>query len=95
MAQRYITLPLILPYVLISSILTVVNSFRIFKEIYVIYGNYPPQNLYFLQHYIQNQFLKLNYEMTAAASYVFLFLLCIALVPSVIYIYDNMGQFHD
>jgi len=93
--QRKIVFPLMLPYVCVSIVLVIVNSFKIFKEIYVIYGNYPPSNIYFLQHYIQNQFLKLNYELTAAASYIFLLMLYGLVAALVVYINRHLGEFAD
>lgn len=61
--HRYITLPLIYPSILFSVLLSIVNSFKIFRESYLYYGNnYPPDHSYTLQYYMNNHFLKLNYQ---------------------------------
>jgi multiple sugar transport system permease protein len=59
-----ITVPMILPTVLFSTLLSIVNSFKLFKEIYLYYGgtNYPPNHVYTLQYYMNNNFLKLDYQ---------------------------------
>lgn len=61
--HRYITIPLIFPSILFSVLLSIVNSFKIFRESYLYYGNnYPPDHSYTLQYYMNNHFLKLNYQ---------------------------------
>lgn len=59
----YITLPLITPTLFFIIILSIVNSFKLFREIYLYYGtNYPASSLYVVQYYINNHFNKLNYQ---------------------------------
>ncbi len=61
--HRYLTIPLIFPSILFSLLLSIVNSFKIFRESYLYYGNnYPPDHSYTLQYYMNNHFLKLNYQ---------------------------------
>lgn len=69
--QRFykITLVYIAPIVFISILLLVVNSFKIFKEIYLLFGNYPDENIYLLQHYMNNHFFRLNLQKLTTASY--------------------------
>lgn len=64
-----ITIPMIAPTVLFTSLLSIVNSFKIFKESYLYYGtNYPPDHSYTLQYYMNNNFLKLDYQSLASAA---------------------------
>lgn len=64
-----ITLPLCAKPMQFTLILGVVYCFRTFRESYLYYGaNYPPDYSYTLQYYMNNQFLKLNYQSMAAAS---------------------------
>jgi ABC-type sugar transport system permease subunit len=72
---RHITWTYLLPTTFIVLILSFVNSFKIFKELYILYGNYPPDNLYMLQHYMNNQFFSLNLQKLTAASYILFFLI--------------------
>lgn len=69
--QRFykITLVYLTPIIFISILLLVVNSFKIFKEIYLLFGNYPNENIYLLQHYMNNHFFRLNLQKLTTASY--------------------------
>ncbi|MDE6749273.1 MAG: sugar ABC transporter permease [Lachnospiraceae bacterium] len=79
---KHITLTYLMPTTFVVIIMTVVNSFKIFKEIYIMTGEYPPDSLYVLQHYMNNMFLSLNYPKLASATYILtavivLFVACI------------------
>ncbi|MDR1669369.1 MAG: sugar ABC transporter permease [Oscillospiraceae bacterium] len=65
-----ITVPMIMPTLLFSVLLSIVNSFKIFRETYHYYGgtNYPPHHSYTLQYYMNNNFLKLDYQSLATAA---------------------------
>lgn len=61
--HRYITIPMIFPTVLFTVLLSIVNTFRIYKESYLYYSdNYPPEHSYSLQYYMNNNFMKLDYQ---------------------------------
>ncbi len=66
-----ITLPLIVPSAFLVFILSFVNAFRIFKEVYFIGGAYPEEPLYTLQNYMNNMYGKLNYQNVTTAAYIF------------------------
>lgn len=67
--HAYITLPVCAKPIQFTMILGVVYCFRTFRESYLYYGaNYPPDYSYTLQYYMNNQFLKLNYQSMAASS---------------------------
>lgn len=58
-----ITVPMIAPTILFCILLSIVNSFKIYKESYLFYNtNYPPEHSYTLQYFMNNHFLKLNYQ---------------------------------
>ncbi len=64
-----ITVPMVMPTVYFTALLSIVNSFKIFKESYLYYGtNYPPDHSYTLQYYMNNNFLKLDYQSLAASA---------------------------
>ncbi len=64
-----ITIPMIAPTIFFTALLSIVNSFKIFKESYLFYGtNYPPDYSYTLQYYMNNNFLKLNYQSLATSA---------------------------
>lgn len=65
-----ITVPMIMPTIVFSALLAIVNSFKVFKETYLYYGgtNYPPDYGYTLQYYMNNNFLKLDYQSLASSA---------------------------
>ena len=67
---KNITWVYLTPTTFLVFIMSFVNSFKIFKEIYIITGEYPPDGLYVLQHYMNNMFLSLNYSKLASAVYI-------------------------
>lgn len=67
--HTHITIPMIAPTVYFTVLLSIVNSFKIFKESYLYYGtNYPPDHSYTLQYYMNNNFLKLDYQSLATSA---------------------------
>lgn len=68
-----ITLPLAVPSAFLVAILSFVNAFRIFKEVYFIAGAYPddPEYIYTLQNYMNNMYGRLNYQNVTTAAYIF------------------------
>ena len=74
----HITLPSISGALLFSATYAVMQAFRIFKEAYLLYGAYPGDRLYMLQHYMNNHFGKLNFQNVAAAGVMFT-LICLLL----------------
>lgn len=66
-----ITLPMILPTAFLVFVMAWVNAFKIFKEVYFIGGAYPRDSVYTLQHYMNNQFAKLDYQNVTTAAYSF------------------------
>ncbi len=54
--------------ILFVTILTLANSFKIFREVYLLVGNYPNDDLYMLQHFLNNTFRTLDYQKLSAAT---------------------------
>lgn len=66
-----VTLPNIAPTLFFVFILSIVNSIKIFRESYLLYGAYPDENVYMLQNYLNNHFEKLNYQNIGTAAIFF------------------------
>lgn len=66
---QYIIWILLKPTTLVVLLMSIVNSFKVFKEIYMLYGAYPSPYVYMLQHYMNNQFLSLNMQKLSAAAW--------------------------
>ena len=61
-AFRHVTFIYILPTTFVVLMMSIINSFRIFREIYLLYGVYPHQSVYMLQHFMNNQFVFANMQ---------------------------------
>lgn len=66
---RRVILPLITPMAFFALIISIMNSFKIFREIHSFYGENVPKNIYMLQHFMNNNFLKLNYQRLSSAAF--------------------------
>ena len=66
-----VALPHIMPTAFLVFVLAWITAFKIFKEVYVIAGSYPDTSVYTLQHYMNNMFSRLDYQMVTAAAYSF------------------------
>ena len=58
------------PTVLFVTILSLINSFKVFREVYLLTGDYPYEKLYMLQHFMNNTFRSLDYQKLSAAAVV-------------------------
>lgn len=65
---RSIILPNLLPTLFFTLILSLVNSLKVFRESFLLYGNYPDESVYLLQNFLNNHFDKLNYHYISAAA---------------------------
>ena len=66
-----VIIPNIMPGLFFTLVISIVNSFKIFRESYLLYGDYPDQSIYMLQNYLNNHFTKLNYQNISTAAIIF------------------------
>ncbi len=72
---KHITLINILPTTFFIFIISITNSFRIFREIFLISGEYPQEDIYMIQHYINNLFNVMDYQkLSVSAIYLMFFI---------------------
>lgn len=64
----YITLPNIRPVAFTIVVLSFLNSFKVFREAYLVAGSYPQESIYLLQHVFNNWFQELSVDKMAAGS---------------------------
>ena len=65
-----IKLRYIFPTILCVTILSLINSMKIFREVYLLTGKYPYDGLYLLQHFMNNTFESMDYQKLSAAALV-------------------------
>lgn len=58
------------PTIFFVTIFSIINSFKVFREVYLLTGDYPYESLYMLQHFMNNAFQSLNYQRLSAAAIV-------------------------
>ena len=63
-----ITIPLITPKTFFVFLMEIIYSFKIFREVFALFGEYPNKNVYFLQYFINNNYYNLNYPRLSPAS---------------------------
>lgn len=64
-----ITLVYLTPTMFFVVLMSIINSFKVFRETYLIAGDYPHDSIYMLQHYMNNMFMSLDIQkLTAAAT---------------------------
>lgn len=64
----YITIPMLRGTLGMVLILSVVNSFRVYREAYLLAGSYPDDSIYLIPHLFSHWFLKLDVQKMSTAS---------------------------
>ena len=76
-----ITLVYLTPTTFFVFIMSIINSFKVFRETYMISGSYPHESIYMLQHYMNNMFSSLDYQKLTSAA-------CIMAIVIVVLVYN-------
>ena len=64
----YITLPNLRGSAYTITVMSLLNSFKVFREAWLVGGDYPHESMYLLQHLYNNWFRELDFDKIAAAS---------------------------
>ncbi|RXZ83223.1 sugar ABC transporter permease [Paenibacillaceae bacterium] len=64
----HITLVYLTPTMFFVVLMSIINSFKVFRETYLIAGDYPHDRIYMLQHYMNNMFMSLDVQKLTAAA---------------------------
>lgn len=83
----HITLPGLVPTIFFVFTISIVNCFKIFREIYLIFGRHPNENVYMLQNFMNNMFLELNYPKLTSAAYIIAMLITFVLM--IMYLFER------
>ena len=65
-----ITLPCLTPTLFTVTVLSLLGTFKAYREAYLVAGNYPQGSVYLVQHTLNNWFSKLEIEKLSAAAVV-------------------------
>ena len=75
------------PTIVFVTILSLISSMKIFREVYLLTGKYPYDGLYLLQHFMNNTFRSLDYQKLSAAA--ILLALAMSLVIALLFLADG------
>ena len=67
-AFLYITLPNLKGTAYTITVMSLLNSFKVFREAWLVAGDYPHESMYLLQHLYNNWFRELDFDKIASAS---------------------------
>ena len=88
---KNITLRYLSPTILFVTILSLINSFKVFREVYLLTGEYPVESLYMLQHFMNNTFKALDYQKLSAAA-VLMALVMVVIIALLFIFEDKLGK---
>lgn len=63
-----IVIPYFIPFIRYLIVFDVICFFRLFRESYLLYGNYPPNEVYTITNFFFNNFQNLNYQRLSAGA---------------------------
>ena len=64
------------PTIFFVGIMSLINTFKIFREVYLLTGDHPYDKLYMLQHFMNNAFTHLDYSKLSAGAII----MCLAMI---------------
>ena len=73
------------------TIMSLINSFKVFREVYLLTGNYPYDSMYTLQHFMNNTFSNADYQKLSSAAVV-LCLIMIAIIGVLLWVDERAGR---
>lgn len=83
----YIKIRYLSSTLLFVTIMSLISSFKIFREVYLLTGDYPVDTVYTLQHFMNNKFKNLDYQMLSAAA--ILMSLVMIVIIGILFIAEN------
>lgn len=87
----HIKLRYLSPTIIFVTILSMINSFKLFREVYLLTGDYPYEGLYLLQHYMNNTFGTLDYQKLSSAA-ILMMIVMIIIVGALILVDSKFGE---
>jgi len=88
---RRITLPVISPACFTIVVLALINSFKVFREAFLVAGSYPHASMYTIQHLFNNWFSALSFDKISAAATI----ISIIMFALVLLLYRTWGMRED
>ena len=77
--------------ILFVTIMSLISSFKVFREIYLLTGDHPYDTIYMLQHFMNNAFASLDYQRLSAAA-ILMSLVMIVLIGTLFLVENYFGK---
>lgn len=77
--------------IMFVTILSLINSFKVFREIYLLTDGYPYDSLYMLQHFMNNTFKSLDYQKLSTAAIIMSFVM-ILIIGALFLVENHFGK---
>lgn len=85
----YVCIPILQKEITMIVLFYLMNAFRIYKESYLLFGEYPSSTMYLVQHYLSNHFLKMNFQYVASGAVSFGIFALIMYVVALLLLYSR------
>lgn len=79
------------PTIMFVTLLSLINSFKIFREVYLLSGDRPTEYQYILQHYMNNMFKSLDYQKLSAAA-IIMSIVMVIIIGALFAIENHFGK---
>ncbi len=79
------------PTILFVTVLSLINSFKVFREVYLLTGDYPYDSLYMLQHFMNNTFRNIDYQKLSSAA-ILMAIVMIAIIGALFIAENKFGE---
>lgn len=87
----YIKIRYLSSTLLFVTIMSLINSFKVFREVYLLTGDYPYDTIYMLQHFMNNKFKSLDYQTLSAAA-ILMALVMVVIIGILFVAEDRFGK---
>lgn len=87
----YIKIRYLSSTILFVTIMSLINSFKVFREIYLLTTDYPYDSIYMLQHFMNNTFKNLDYQKLSSAA-VLMSLVMVVIIGALFLIENYFGK---
>lgn len=87
----YIKLRYLSSTILFVTIMSLISSFKVFREIYLLTGDHPYDTIYMLQHFMNNAFASLDYQKLSAAA-ILMSLVMIVIIGTLFLVENHFGK---
>jgi len=77
--------------ILFVTIMSLINSFKVFREIYLLSTDHPTGYFYMLQHFMNNKFKNMDYQVLSSAA-ILMSLVMIVIIGILFFVENRYGK---